>query len=110
MKLIDVRVAIGDEEDEGLNETTLLGDRINETSVRYFVLTDRKYECMHLYKFEDTVEELFPECISGVYDDNTTLEVLGYTHIKSGYYINQEDNETDDDMLYDPDDEDFGDD
>ena len=107
MKLIDVRVAIGDGDGD---ETTLLGDRITETTVRYFVLTDRKYERLPLYKFEDTFEDLVPECISGIYDDNTTLEVLGYTHIKSGYYINQDNDETDDDMLYEPDDEDFDDD
>jgi hypothetical protein len=102
MKLVDVTVF----DDQTEEEVTLLGDRLSDTTVRYFVLTDRKYERLPLYRFDDTIEECTPECIAGVYDDNTTLEDLGYTYVKSGYYICSQDDDTDGDILYDPTDED----
>jgi len=108
MNLIDVTVIITNDDDDDTEEfeITLLGDRLSATTVRYLVLTGKKYERLPLYKFEDTVETFTTECISGFYDDATTPEDLGYIQIKPGYYIHPTNDDTDDDMLYNPSDED----
>ena len=72
----------------------------NSFKVKYFVQTKKIYGDQKIYDYEDIVNEVDKECVSGYYDENEDESAAGFTHIKGVGFVRNED-----DSEYEPDEE-----
>ena len=94
-------MVIGTLIDVNTEDSVLLAKVVDETEdtyrIKYLSPIKRKYNDLRVYDYEECVEEVDKECVSGFYDTDDEA-VAGYTQIEGGGFVLNE--ESDDD--YDP--------
>ena len=94
-------MVIGTLIDVNTEDSVLLAKVVDETEdtyrIKYLSPIKRKYNDLRVYDYEECVEEVDKECVSGFYDTDDEA-VAGYTRVEGGGFVLNE--ESDDD--YDP--------